>query len=412
MHIESTPLLILTLLASPAAVGGTSTPRRRSTPAPVVRPRGANINLIPERYIVKLEDDSASSSGVGHAAVVSLLASAKPESVYNMTGFRGFVGELSLESLEDLRHHPAVEYIEQDAVVEAYSFVTETDVPWGLDRVSHRARNPGGSETTYTYDDAGAGANTCTYVVDTGIYAQHVEFGGRASNLFDVTGEGPADGNGHGTHVAGIAGSAAYGVAKRTSLFGVKVLTSSGSGSTSGVIQGLNFVATDARTRAGCAGGAVANISLGGSYSAALNGAAAALVSSGVFVAVASGGGGDDASHYSPASEPTVCTVAASDELDRGTTYSNSGPLVDVYAPGSNVLSTWNTGPTATKVLSGTSMAAAYVSGLGAYLLALEGPRDGVALCERIKELATKDVLTSTPAGTANRLIFNGNPSG
>ena len=114
------------------------------------------------------------------------------------------------------------------------------------------------------------------------------------------------------------------------------------------MIQGLNFVATDARTRAGCAGGAVANISLGGSYSAALNGAAAALVSSGVFVAVASGGGGDDASHYSPASEPTVCTVAASDELDRGTTYSNSGPLVDVYAPGSNVLSTWNTGPTAT----------------------------------------------------------------
>lgn len=108
MHIEPTPLLILTLLASPAATGGTSPPRRRSTPAPVVRPRGANVSLIPERYIVKLEDDSASSSGVGHAAVVSLLASAKPESVYNMTGFRGFVGELSLESLEDLRHHPAV----------------------------------------------------------------------------------------------------------------------------------------------------------------------------------------------------------------------------------------------------------------------------------------------------------------
>ena len=104
----------------------------------------------------------------------------------------------------------------------------------------------------------------------------------------------------------------------------------------------------DAGTRAGCAGGAVANISLGGAYSAALNAAAAALVSSGVFVAVASGGSGDDAARFSPASEPTVCTVAASDELDRGTTYSNSGPLVDVYAPGSNVLSTWNTDPTAT----------------------------------------------------------------
>ena len=117
-----------------------------------------------------------------------------------------------------------------------------------------------------------------------------------------------------------------------------------GSGSTSGVIQGLNFVAADARMRDGCSAGAVVNISLGGSYSAALNGAAAALVGSGVFVAVASGGSGDDAARYSPASEPSVCTVGASDEENRAASYSNSGSLVDVYAPGSSVLSTWNTG--------------------------------------------------------------------
>ena len=114
MHIEPTRLLILTLLASPAAAAATtspcpSAPLRRSSPAPVVRPRGANVSLIPERYIVKLEDPSSSGSGIAtfEHAVLSFLA-ADPDSVYNMTGFRGFVGDLNEDALESLRHHPAV----------------------------------------------------------------------------------------------------------------------------------------------------------------------------------------------------------------------------------------------------------------------------------------------------------------
>ncbi|RYP76318.1 hypothetical protein DL769_003658 [Monosporascus sp. CRB-8-3] len=393
-----TSLLLIPAFLASSAIAKSLSPR--SAPAPLIQRR--DVNLIPDKYIVKLKAETTLDS---FDDAVSFLG-AGTDAVFDMAGFKGFAGTIDADALEALRNHPEVEYIEQDAEVKALAYVSQDNAPWGLARISHRNKG----NTSYVYDSS-AGAGTCTYIIDTGLYTQHVEFEGRASNVYDGTGEAGGDLNGHGTHVAGIAGSRAYGVAKRTRLLGVKVLNRSGSGTTSAVIQGFNFVAADAPTR-GCPKGAAANLSIGGPFSVAVNQAAASLVRSGVFASVAAGGSFDDAARYSPASEPTVCTVGATTENDEIARYSNYGSVVDVFAPGANVLSTWNTNPTSTNILSGTSQAAAYVSGLGAYLLALEGPRDGIALCERIKELSTKNVLLNVPTGTANRLAFNGNPSG
>jgi subtilisin family serine protease len=165
--------------------------------------------------------------------------------------------------------------------------------------------------------------------------------------LYNAVDSSNTDGNGHGTHVAGTIGSAAYGVAKKTQLYGVKVLDSGGSGTTSGVIAGMNFVTTDVQTRS-CPNGTVANMSLGGGASASINAAAKAMVSAGVFLAVAAGNSNANAANYSPASEPTVCTVGATESNDARASYSNYGSLVDIFAPGSSILSTWIGSTTAT----------------------------------------------------------------
>lgn len=170
------------------------------------------------------------------------------------------------------------------------------------------------------------------------------QFGGRAQNIKTFVNQ-TTDGNGHGTHLAGIIGSVIYGVAKKTKIYGVKCLDDSGSGSYSNVIAAMDFVAKDYKTR-GCPKGAMANISLGGGFSAAVNKAAAALVSTGVFVSVAAGGDNTDAKNTSPASEPTVCTVGASTERDERASYSNYGAIIDIFAPGGNILSTWLKGNT------------------------------------------------------------------
>ena len=171
------------------------------------------------------------------------------------------------------------------------------------------------------------------------------EFEGRASQLTSFAGS-ETDGNGHGTHVAGTIGSASYGVAKSTSLFGVKVLDDSGSGSFSSVIAGIDYVAEDHTSRSECEGGSVANLSLGGGLSSAVNEAADALVESGVFLAVAAGNSNADAANFSPASAPEAFTVGATDDTDARAYYSNYGSVVDVFAPGTDVLSTWIGGRT------------------------------------------------------------------
>lgn len=384
--------ILLALL--PAVLGA---PTRRSEPAPLHVPRDVD-SLIKDTYIVKYKDITAFSAVDEGIKVLA----GKPAHVFK-GAFKGFAGKIDAEALEILRDDPSVDFIEQDAIVSLSAYTTQSNAPWGLARISHRARGA----TGYTYDTS-AGSGTCSYIVDTGIQANHPDFGGRATQLISYAGNN-ADGNGHGTHVAGTIGSNTYGVAKRTTLLGVKVLSDSGSGSISGIISGLNYVVSDARSRS-CPNGAFANMSLGGGYSASLNSAAKGLIDNNIFLAVAAGNENQNAANVSPASEPTVCTVGATTSADAKASFSNYGALVDIFAPGQGILSTWI--GSSTNSISGTSMASPHIAGLAAYLAGLEGYPGAQAACNRIIALATTGVITGLPSGTPNRLAFNGNPSG
>ncbi|KAK8133797.1 subtilisin-like protein [Apiospora sp. TS-2023a] len=323
--------------------------------APILEPRDGS-SAVPGQFIVVLKPNSTQDqlqSSVESAGGI-LGGDFKPKFTYTLGSFMGY----------------HVAYVEPDATVSINALVTQTNAPWGLARISSRV--PG--TTDYTYDDS-AGADTYAYIIDTGIYLEHEDFEGRATfGASFVDGDtSETDGNGHGTHVAGTTGSKTYGVAKKTNLIAVKVLDSQGSGQLSQVIAGMQW-AVDDITSKGRTGKAVGNMSLGASrlVSQSVNEAAAAAVRAGLFLSVAAGNDGADASLASPASEPSVCTVAATDKTDRRASFSNFGDLVDVFAPGVDILSTWNDGQTNT--ISGTSMATPHVTGLGAYLLALEGP--------------------------------------
>ncbi|KAH8892585.1 subtilisin-like protein [Thozetella sp. PMI_491] len=387
--------LLPLVLASPVAVN-----KRAGGPAPILRPRDSK--LLKGKYIVKLKTGST----VENVEETMTLFEGDANQVYTAEGFKGFAAALDDAALEAITNHPEVEYIEQDSIVSINTYVSQTGAPWGLGRISHKAKG----STTYVYDDS-AGVGTCAYVIDTGIYTAHSQFGTRATWLANYADSSNSDGNGHGTHVAGTIGGSTYGVAKQTKLYAVKVLDSSGSGTTSGVIAGMNFVTTDSATRS-CPNGTVANMSLGGAKSTSLNTAAANMISAGVFLAVAAGNNGADASAYSPASESTVCTVAASDSTDAAASFSNYGSIVDIWAPGVSVLSSWIGSTTATNTISGTSMATPHITGLGAYLLTLFGKKTPQALCTYMQTLATSGSLTGVPSSTVNLVAFNGNPSG
>lgn len=377
--------------------------------APLLTPReapGQTLQVIEGSYIIKLKDSDLSISSID-AIVGALPGGRQAKHLYSTAGFKGFAGKLSAAQVEQLQKDPQVEFIEKDAVITINAYVSQTGAPWGLGRISHRAKG----STTYVYDNS-AGAGTCAYIIDTGIYTAHSEFEGRATWLANYAGDGSnTDGNGHGTHVAGTVGGKTYGVAKKTKLYAVKVLNASGSGTTSGVIAGMNYVTNDAKTRS-CPNGTVSNMSLGGGFSSSINSAAKAQVSGGVFLAVAAGNDGANAANYSPASETTACTVGATDINDAVASFSNFGAVVDIFAPGVNVLSSWIGSTTATRSISGTSMATPHIAGLGAYLLTLFGPKTPQALCTYIQSLATNNVITGLPSGTINKLAFNGNPTG
>lgn len=369
--------------------------------APVIQPRGGQ--LIPGNYIVKLKD-GASESTLQDA--IRHIKTGNAKHVYRAGQFKGFAAKLSPQVLDSLSKLPDVEYIEQDAVVTTQATITQTGVPWGLARISHHALGA----TTYVYDES-AGEGTCAYIIDTGIYVDHSEFQGRATWLGNFIDSDNTDGAGHGTHVSGTIGGVTYGIAKKTKLFAVKVLDANGSGTVSSVLAGINFVASDVanRTAAGqCPKGSVANMSLGGGKSDSINSAAAAAVKAGVFFAVAAGNSDDDAKYYSPASEPTVFTVGATDDTDVRAYFSNYGAGVDSFAPGVDVLSSWIGGVDQTNTISGTSMASPHVAGLGAYLLGLLGPKSPAELTQYIKNSATIGTVTSLPNGTVNAIVFNG----
>jgi subtilisin family serine protease len=364
-------------------------PARRSSPAPIIRARDAQ--LVEGKYIVRMKSDSI------QASVTSAISSIAADADYTYSkSFNGFAASLSESELKALQADPNVDYIEQDAIITMSA--TQSDAPWGLARIS--SSSPGA--TDYTYDDS-AGAGTCAYVVDTGIDVDHPDFEGRATFLANYADDKDRDGQGHGTHVAGTIGGAKFGVAKASKLFAVKVLDDSGSGTNAGVIAGMEFVVTDAATQ-DCPNGVVVNMSLGGTFSDSVNKAAAAISSAGLFLAVAAGNDGADASGYSPASEPSACTVGATTPDDSLASFSNTGSLVDVLAPGSQIVSAWPGG--GEKTLQGTSMASPHVAGIAAYFLGLG--RSASGLCEYIASASLEGAISGVSSSTANLLINNG----
>ncbi|KAK3311946.1 subtilisin-like serine protease precursor [Apodospora peruviana] len=362
--------------------------------APLIQARSP-AKVVPGKYIVKLKD------GITDAAVNKAVGKYTASQVYKGV-FKGFAGTFDAASLEAIRNLPDVEYVEEDAVFTINGIVTQTNAPWNLARISRRTA----PSTSYRYDST-AGSGTCSYIIDTGVDTAHPQFENRAFWGANFAGDGQnSDLNGHGTAAAGVVGAITYGVAKKTKIIAVKVLNASGSGSTSGVISGMNWVVTDKATR-GCPNGTAANMAIGGGFSASVNAAARNMVNGGVFLSVSSGADNANAANYSPASEPLACTVAASTQADAAASFSNWGSLIDIYAPGQNILTTWIGGGTNT--LSGTSMAAAHITGLGAYLHTLRGSLTTAAqMCPFIRSIATQNVLTGVPTGTSNLLAYNG----
>ncbi|MDP1691822.1 MAG: S8 family peptidase [Burkholderiaceae bacterium] len=300
--------------------------------------------------------------------------------------------------LQAMENNPLVDRVEVDKPI-TLSQTTQTNATWGLDRSDQRDLPLSGS---YSYSDSGSAVRA--YVVDTGILAAHVDFGGRVSGGYTAIsdGYGTSDCNGHGTHVAGTIGAATWGIAKAASLVPVRVLDCAGSGSLSTVLAGLDWVAANAVKPA------VVNMSLGGGASSTLDSAVAKVVASGISVVVAAGNDNANACNYSPAREPSAITVGATVSTDARSSYSNFGTCLDLFAPGSSIKSTWYTSTTATNTISGTSMAAPHVAGWAAQILQSTPLATPTQVADAIKAAATTGKVTSAGTGSPNLLIFIG----
>jgi subtilisin family serine protease len=333
-------------------------------------------------YIIKVKDGA-------NARAVAAVAGVSPRYEYSI--INGFAADLKPGQLNAIRQLSDVEYVEEDARVQADA--TQSGATWGIDRIDQRSMPLSG---TYTYTSTGAGVTA--YIIDTGILTSHSQFGGRAAVAYDAFGGNGQDCNGHGTHVAGTVGGSTYGVAKGVALRAVRVLDCNGSGSNSGVIAGMDAVRTNHPAKS------VANMSLGGGYSASVNTAATNLVNSGVFLAVAAGNSNADACNFSPASASGTCTVGATTSTDARASYSNYGGCVDIYAPGSSITSAWSNGGTNT--ISGTSMASPHVAGVGALYKATYGDAAASTIINWLKTNATANVVTGNVGSTPNQLLY------
>ncbi|KAI9375762.1 peptidase S8/S53 domain-containing protein [Aspergillus egyptiacus] len=344
---------------------------------------------------------------------------------FNIAGsIMGYSGDFHEDTIEQIRNHPDVEYIERNSEVHTLEdSAVEKNAPWGLARLSHRESLSFGTFNKYLYASEG-GEGVDVYTIDTGINIEHDDFEGRAAWGKTIPrGDEDIDGNGHGTHCSGTIGGKKYGVSKKANLYAVKVLRSSGSGTMADVVQGVEWAVENhlKRSKEGGKGfkGSVANMSLGGGKSKILEDAVNAGVEAGVHFAVAAGNDNTDACSYSPAAAELAVTVGASTIADERAYFSNYGKCTDIFAPGLNILSTWIGSKHAVNTISGTSMASPHIAGLLAYFVSLQPSKDsGFAveltpqkLKKDIISIATEGVLTDIPYDTPNLLAWNGGGS-
>ena len=361
-------------------------------------------NPVAGQYIVVLKDDAARGPDQPYwagrtvpdvAQEMALLYSAQLRHVYQHA-LKGFAVAMSPQQAERLAKDPRVAYVEEDGVVQAIA--TQNNPTWGLDRIDQRNLPLSNS---YTYNTTAS--NVRAYIIDTGILASHNEFGGRAYSGYTAIndGRGSTDCNGHGTHVAGTVGGATYGVAKGVQLYAVRVLDCNGSGTNSGVIAGVDWVTANHVKPA------VANMSLGGGASSALDTAVNNSINAGVFYAVAAGNDNRNACDYSPARVAAAMTVGSTTSSDARSSFSNYGTCVNIFAPGSSITSAWHTSNTATNTISGTSMASPHVAGVAALYLANNTSASPSAVFNAIINNATTGVLTGIGTGSPNRLLYS-----
>ena len=359
---------------------------------------------VPDSYIVVLKPGSARSAADAHShrPLVAVLAQelgrahgGTVRDVYQYA-LKGFAVQLTADQAAALADDPRVDYVEADQVVEA--FATQTPATWGLDRVDQRDLP---LNNTYNYNQTGQGVHA--YIVDTGVRASHQQFTGRMGNGFTAVndGNGTTDCHGHGTHVAGTTGGTTYGVAKQVTLHAVRVLSCSGSGTNAGVIAGVDWV-TQNHVKP-----AVANMSLGGGASSALDTAVANSISAGVSYAIAAGNSNTNACTTSPARVASANTVGATTSTDARSSFSNFGTCLDIFAPGSSITSAWSTGDTATNTISGTSMASPHVAGALALYLQTNPTASPATATAALVNNSTPNKVTSPGTGSPNRLLYS-----
>lgn len=429
--------------------------------APLMIPKDANL-IIPDKYIVVFKSpqvsdhfvSSQSTARINHAtwlqALLSNASDSKLEHSFNLDGLSGYTGYFSNEIIDEIRKRDEIEYVEADQIMYAMNInfklkdtknimkefhgplskklkkksrnssiinkvmnskstlLIQEDAPWGLKRISKALKEiftDSSLSDPYRYPSS-AGENVDVYIIDTGINVDHEDFEGRAKwgktiPLFDLD----IDGNGHGTHCAGTIGSKTFGVAKKANLIAVKVLRTSGFGTNSDVIKGVEWVTKQHRknSRKGNKQ-SVANMSLGGGRSVTLEKVVDRAVGAGVHFSVAAGNDAEDACDYSPAAADGPITVGASTSADTMAYFSNTGKCVDIFAPGLDIKSTWIGSKDAVNTISGTSMASPHVAGVLALYLG-EGNWTPKALKEELKGKALKEIIDSVPSGTPNLLV-------
>lgn len=366
-----------------------------------------------ESYIVVLKKDRVDRATAEMAFVASSGATARTAAVSNMLSrvaslhrlnraekvfsrvLHGGVYHMTMNEAQQLSLDSNVAYIERDQIF-TINTTTQTNPTWGLDRIDQSSSSLSHS---YSYPDGGQSVNV--YVIDTGILTTHQQFGGRATSAVDVVdGDNDAtDCNGHGTHVAGTVGSQTYGVAKNAKLFAVRVLNCEGSGSTSDVIAGVEWVTAHHVKPA------VANMSVGGGASQALDDAIKASIQAGVTYVVAAGNESTKACNSSPARVPLAITVGSTTSSDARSDFSNYGSCVSVFAPGSDITSTWYTSNTATNKISGTSMASPHVAGVAALYLSAHPNATPAEVKAALLAGSLSGKVSGAGAGSPNLLI-------
>ena len=405
----------LVLLTAIATVVGTATTGFVSTGPAAAIAEFSSPQTLPGKYIIVLTQKigtakNAPSTQDQNLTLDRVRARLQSNGIHLERQYRhalyGFAASLSRSQLDDVQADPGVAYVVRDGAVSADA--NQSPAGWGLDRIDQRALPVGAG-----YDYSATGAGVSAYVIDSGIRLSHSDFGGRASSGYTAVqdGHGVDDCNGHGTHVAGTLGGSSHGVAKDVRLVAVRVLGCNGKGTWSGVIAGIDWVTANHN------GPSVANLSLGGSANQAVDDAVSASIASGVTYTVSAGNSADSACAYSPARTPEALTVGGTTTsttttnavIDkRDSAYSNYGPCLDLFAPGTAITSDWNTSDTATATLSGTSSAAPQVAGVAAQYLQQNPAATPAAVRQAIVTSATPGVIAELGLGSPNLLLYNG----